>query len=177
MKCLSLWQPWASLLVRGLKCVETRGWFMRHRGPLLIHAAKTWNRDLESLCETEPFAAVIEANIADIDLWRPRTGLPFGSVVGAVEVAECIGTERVGRWEQEPHAPTVNYFFDNFGLMGPADGQPYLFVSDDERAFGDYGPGRFAITCVNPVAFTKAIPFTGRQGLFDVPDELVRDLV
>ncbi len=42
MKCISLWQPWASAVALGIKKVETRGWQTRHRGPLLIHAAKPW---------------------------------------------------------------------------------------------------------------------------------------
>lgn len=41
MKALSLWQPWATLVARGLKVNETRHWSTTHRGPLAIHAAKT----------------------------------------------------------------------------------------------------------------------------------------
>jgi hypothetical protein len=41
MKALSVRQPWASLIVLGLKCVEIRSWPTDYRGPLLIHAAKT----------------------------------------------------------------------------------------------------------------------------------------
>ncbi len=45
--------------------------------------------------------------------------------------------------------------------------------SAHERAFGDYTPGRFAweLRDVEPVA--PIVPFTGRQGIFDVPDELL----
>ena len=38
---LSVRQPWASLIVAGLKTVEVRQWSTEHRGCLLIHAAKT----------------------------------------------------------------------------------------------------------------------------------------
>ena len=37
---ISLWEPWASLMATGAKTIETRGWATRHRGPLLICAAK-----------------------------------------------------------------------------------------------------------------------------------------
>lgn len=37
---LSVRQPWAALLVSGLKTVEVRTWPTRRRGPVLIHAAK-----------------------------------------------------------------------------------------------------------------------------------------
>ena len=43
MKCLSLWQPWASLVVIGAKRFETRSWPTNYRGPLLIHAAQRWS--------------------------------------------------------------------------------------------------------------------------------------
>ena len=38
MKVLSLLQPWASLVVMGIKTVETRSWSTNYRGSLLIHA-------------------------------------------------------------------------------------------------------------------------------------------
>jgi hypothetical protein len=37
---LSLKQPWAALLVAGLKTVEVRKWPSARRGPVLIHAAR-----------------------------------------------------------------------------------------------------------------------------------------
>lgn len=37
---LSLKQPWATLLVHGLKTIEVRSWRTARRGPLLIHAAR-----------------------------------------------------------------------------------------------------------------------------------------
>jgi hypothetical protein len=40
---LSLKQPWAALVVHGLKTVEIRRWPTRHRGILLIHASQQWD--------------------------------------------------------------------------------------------------------------------------------------
>lgn len=37
---LSVRQPWASLIIWGLKTVEIRTWSTKYRGPLFIHAAK-----------------------------------------------------------------------------------------------------------------------------------------
>lgn len=37
---LSVKQPWAALLVGGVKAVEVRTWGTRRRGPVLIHAAR-----------------------------------------------------------------------------------------------------------------------------------------
>jgi hypothetical protein len=38
---LSIRQPWASLILLGLKSVEIRSWPTSYRGPFFIHAAKT----------------------------------------------------------------------------------------------------------------------------------------
>jgi len=40
MKAISLKQPWASWIAQGRKTIETRRWYTRHRGPLLICASK-----------------------------------------------------------------------------------------------------------------------------------------
>lgn len=39
MKTLSLKEPWASLVVQGIKKMETRSWRTNYRGMLLIHAS------------------------------------------------------------------------------------------------------------------------------------------
>jgi hypothetical protein len=40
MKIISIRQPWASLIVSGLKDVENGTWPTRYRGPVLIHASQ-----------------------------------------------------------------------------------------------------------------------------------------
>ncbi len=53
LKCLSVQQPWATLLVkahstlknRAIKPVENRDWPSSYRGPLLIHAGKTFDAE------------------------------------------------------------------------------------------------------------------------------------
>lgn len=155
MKCLSLWQPWASLLVHGRKQVETRGWPIRHRGPLLVHAAKTWNRELRAICTQEPFKSVLESLSlgAAIDC-----GLPLGLIVGRVEVVNCFSTDTVvlgsHLGEDRMHAGR-------------------LVITPTEVAFGDYSSDRFAFLCKNPVAFATPITYRGAQGLFDVPENLL----
>jgi len=40
MKAISLLQPWATLVVTGVKTIETRSWGTKYRGPILIHASQ-----------------------------------------------------------------------------------------------------------------------------------------
>jgi len=41
MKCLSIRQPWADLILKGKKKVEIRTWNTKFRGYFLVHASKT----------------------------------------------------------------------------------------------------------------------------------------
>jgi hypothetical protein len=164
MRALSLWQPWATLLVGGRKRIETRSWPLKHRGPLLIHAAKKWNADLSALCVREPFKDALEClGVFHVNPFTQPPGLPFGAIVGRVNIVGCvlIGMTRT-HYDTVPGAEMV---------LGHGD---YTVPPDEpERAFGDYTPGRYAILCDDPVRFAEPIPFAGHQGLFDVPDGLL----
>ena len=164
MKTISLWQPWASILASGAKQVETRGWFMHHRGPLLIHAAKRWNAELRDLCAAEPFASTLHELHIDLPGMGPN-GLPLGAIVGRVDVVACFRTEAAVVSDK---AASGCYGYQGAGV------KEQLFITEKERAFGDYSPGRYAMLCVRPVLFAKPIPFRGMQGLFEVSDDLVR---
>jgi hypothetical protein len=155
MKTISVWQPWSSLLVNGAKRIETRGWELRHRGTMLIHAAKTWNSAIDDMCRREPFTSLFRRHG-----WRSLVptgrgklrhpdGLPFGAIVGRVEVVDCV--------------PVAKLDLSKFG--------------EHEAALGDYSAGRFGIICERPVQFETPIPWTGKQGLFDVDtDEMAKKM-
>jgi activating signal cointegrator 1 len=82
-KALSLLQPWASLVVMGLKKIETRSWQTAHRGPLLIHASL--GKKGKVLANELPFSKYI----ADFD------ALPFGAIIGQVELEDILPVEHL----------------------------------------------------------------------------------
>ncbi len=86
MKAISLWQPWASLWAVGRKRNETRHWPTNYRGPLLIHAAKTF-------CSDVP----IELRDVLVDQFGIRWALdlPRGALVGICELEYCVRTEGI----------------------------------------------------------------------------------
>jgi hypothetical protein len=45
VKALTVQQPWAWAIAKGYKLIENRTWSTPHRGPLAIHAGKTWDQD------------------------------------------------------------------------------------------------------------------------------------
>jgi hypothetical protein len=51
---LSLKQPWATLLVHGLKTVEVRKWPTARRGPVLIHAARVPDERAQAWAHVPP---------------------------------------------------------------------------------------------------------------------------
>jgi hypothetical protein len=41
MRALTILQPWAEMIARGVKRIENRTWRTSHRGPLTTHAGKS----------------------------------------------------------------------------------------------------------------------------------------
>lgn len=86
---LSLRQPWAELVVAGLKPIENRGWYTTHRGPLFIHASTSvdvdglvWiNDNAEQLCLPPDVRASINC---------PRRELERGGLIGLVDLVGVI---------------------------------------------------------------------------------------
>lgn len=84
MRVLSLTQPWATLVVLGEKKVETRDWATGYRGPLLIHASKSYPR-MAKVFRNEPF---VEEALGRHEL--KVAPLPLGAIIGAVDLVDCV---------------------------------------------------------------------------------------
>lgn len=140
MKCISIRQPWAWLIVRPdlagkertqavmdniIKAIENRTWSTRYRGPVLIHAAKGMTRQEY-------------ADVADhyLRVFFPRVELPAfdalerGGIVGQASLDDCV-----------PWADATNAWHQR----------------------GCYG---FVLNNSEPLPFH---PMKGSLGLFDVP--------
>ncbi len=80
MKCLSVRQPWAWLIVHRFKPVENRTWPTKVRGPVAIHAGQQFDQaGLEALLDYMPAL---------------REHLPqqyeLGGIVGVAELTDCV---------------------------------------------------------------------------------------
>ncbi|KAL7061374.1 hypothetical protein AAHC03_010059 [Spirometra sp. Aus1] len=82
--CLSMHQPWASLLVRGIKKDEGRTWYSAHRGPLWIAAAAKVPEDFE-IQAVEEECIGYGAQRSDF----PKS-YPTGCLVGRVNVDDVL---------------------------------------------------------------------------------------
>jgi ASCH domain len=69
MKCLSLKQPYAELLVSGKKTIELRTWNTRFRGEFLMHASKKVDRDACLRMKIDPDSLVTGAVVGKATLY------------------------------------------------------------------------------------------------------------
>lgn len=86
--CLSMHQPWASLLVRGVKRVEGRTWYTSHRGRLWIAAA--------AKKPTPQEIAEVENMYRHIYKKEPAfpKDYPTGCLLGCVNVTDCLSQDQ-----------------------------------------------------------------------------------
>lgn len=84
MRILTVRQPWASLIVRGVKDIENRSFQVQYRGPLLIHAAAGSPRDTDVLPRDE------------------IARLPRGVIVGIVTLVDIVTTHE-SPWFEGPY--------------------------------------------------------------------------
>lgn len=91
-RALTVKQPWASLLVAGIKTIENRSWTTNYRGPLAIHAGQGVERNARAMIERS-----LGWPLAEDDVERYRLGetLPAGAIVGVVELLDVVPVEQV----------------------------------------------------------------------------------
>ena len=141
MKCISVYQPWATLILNGLKRYETRAWATSYRGPLAIHASKKWGAGQSSLCWLEPFRTALQQQ-------GPSRMLPRGVLLGTVELLDCIPTTQLLDEQYPPLSARERAFGDfrpgrvawllvnpkPFARPIPLDGQLGIFEIADAPA-------------------------------------------
>jgi len=77
MKVLTVRQPWASLIVAGIKDVENRPWRTRYRGKLGIHAGARVDEEAMNR-----YSHLVEDSI------------PLGALIGSVVLVGCVQNSR-----------------------------------------------------------------------------------
>ena len=136
MKALSIRQPYAWLIVNGIKDVENRTWRTGYRGPVLIHAGKTYPKgehaDDFDAYEHQGFPA-------------DRDGM-LGGIVGIATITGCV-THSASRWWIGP----VGFTLANARPL------PALIPCKGELGFFDVPADVLALL---PPGFTDGVPPT-----------------
>lgn len=135
---LSVTQPWASLIAWQAKRIESRSWWTAYRGPLAIHAAKDFPRWARELCHDE--LVIREALV--FHGARRLADLPRGAVLATCRLVACVPTDELA----------ASAWGDLFTVQ--------------ERAYGDYAPGRWAWVLDGVEEPPAPVPAVGALGLW-----------
>ena len=107
MKTITIKQPWASLIVHGIKDIENRTWpckkYIGQR--VLIHAAGSHGRKF-SIDLTDAQTKAAFATIAKETMFG---NMPFGSIIGSVEIIGC-SINHPSIWAEKTDADDKGYY-------------------------------------------------------------------
>lgn len=154
MRVISLQQPWASLMAYGEKLNETRAQRFKlldptwqNQGPVwvAIHASNTWTMDQRQLLVTEPFKSALGRHGVTAGM-ATHQDLPRGAVAAVAQVIR----------------------------VAKSDGFPVEQLTEQEQAFGNYGPDRWIYT-TDPASIyrlRRPVLLTGRLGVWTVGPDL-----
>ncbi len=139
MKALTLWQPYATLVAAGLKTIETRHW---QPPKSLIGCNIAIHAAKRWTREEWHITNDLMRRFPSVkQLFDPEGKGEFTAILGAVLVAvrlvACIPTENL------------------------------INISPEERAFGNYAPGRYGWKLEIVKLPEKPIPAKGGQGFWD----------
>lgn len=150
MKALSLTQPWATLVAQGAKRIETRSWPTSYRGPLVIHASKGLPGWVADAVRSEPQFAAVLGNLFD----------PRGKVLGTLPRGHVIAVCQL------VSVKFIRANEEGWEWTGPTGARYSYPITDRERAFGDYTPGRYAwlLAYMQPIV---PVPAKGALGLWE----------
>ncbi len=100
MKCLSVSQPFADLIISGKKIIELRGWNTNFRGEFLIHSP-------------------IKIRINDCKRLKINEKLVTGAIIGKAELYEVKKYNSIKeiKADQKFHFASKNFHNKTFGFM------------------------------------------------------------
>jgi predicted transcriptional regulator len=101
MKCLSVSQPYADLIVQGKKTIELRTWNTKYRGEFLVHAPSKIKKDA---CKR---------------LGIDETKLRTGSIIGKVEIydVKIYGSVSELKLDSKKHFATEEFLRHKYGFL------------------------------------------------------------
>ncbi len=116
MKAISIKQPWASLIVEGVKDIENRNWFTHYRGRIYIHTGKRFDdQGAELLCRLYPDLKKLVDNSRNMR----------GGMIGHVDLIDCV-TKHSSPWFHGKYgfvfnSPCKNQFYPFKGQLSIFD--------------------------------------------------------
>ena len=125
MKAISLLQPWATLVVLGIKTIETRSWRTSYRGRILIHASQGKAGNI--FAAEPPFKKYIP---------NFKT-LPFGAIIGEATITDVIPVEMMQMTDE-----LINRLTMEEKAFGDYSEGRYAWIMEDPKPFATPIPAR-----------------------------------
>lgn len=186
MKALTLQQPWASFVARGVKTIESRSWNTKYRGPLAIHAGASWSPHwLEWMSPDDWRCNALDEINVDLEedcngsgWYRPHwRDLPHQAVIATCMLTDVVpmvrflskgpGDEPEPPWEPwDGPTPPMPMLSLNNDATRASTHRPYRDVTD-QLPYGEFAPGRWAWLLTDIGPFAEPVPASGRQGLWE----------
>jgi hypothetical protein len=164
MKCITVKQPWASLICSGLKDIENRTWKTSFRGRILIHASQkpdydiiyTNNKGIREVLEDEGFLY-----IDDIDAY-----CSVGKIIGSVEIVDCV-INHESIWAEK------TFFLCSKGYCGFVDTEESE-VECESCPYWEATQPIYNWVLANPILFDKPIPAKGKLSFWEFDEKLLK---
>jgi hypothetical protein len=89
---LTLHAPWAWAIVNGVKLVENRDWATNHRGPIFVHAGRSFESDVVARELLARWGA------------KPPPEFARGMILGTVDVVDVLPLDQyLRKFAKQPH--------------------------------------------------------------------------
>ncbi len=163
MKAISLSRPWDWCVVYGGKRIENREWGGRmppichHRGPLLLHAAKSLDREVRDWCYDRKLPL------------PPPEGIAAGAIVG-----RCRAVGHLEPWKPVADSKLPCHREAKLVLDG-VEGSKFDREQFERILNRVWWMGGYALVLAD-VEPTKVVKCRGHLGVWTVPDDVMREL-
>lgn len=148
MKCLSIIEPFATLIAIKEKKIETRSWKTNYRGRIAIHVSKNIDKEGKESCLKSEFFKVLDNKyIFKNGNNKIQYNFNFGSIIAIGDLVDCVQMEEL---------------YEDYAILKSG-----IKVEGNEFIFGDYTPGRYAWIIDNIQLLDKPIEVKGHLGLWD----------
>ena len=126
---MTMWQPWASLLVYGVKRVEGRPWLTNHRGRMWIHASgnATENLDQNVKDTVQHYKQHVYKEFANVVY--PKT-YPTSVIIGCVDVVDVLTRDQFQAYTEK-----------DLPMRNESSSEACFICANPQRLLVPYSPG------------------------------------
>lgn len=151
MKAITIKQPWAQLVVDGIKDIENRTWPTKFRGRVLVHAGATPVKfvALGDILSQQQFG-VLKGNIDSF------IGNHLGAIIGSVEIVDCV-IDHQSVWAEKSYFNVTS--------------NPLPLEEENEQDYIVYN-----WILANPIKFDNPIPAKGKLSFWEFADEQLPEI-